>query len=358
MNNTRLVCKCFVLFCLVFFLGCQRKPKSYGEGLQIFVVADAPTWEALQAPLRAVFEHSYFTPREEILFRLNWTPPEKFSEVAIRKNLLLVGLLGAEGEISGKVENMLSAAVKSRVEEGTAFVFPKEDPWSKGQHLLVLAGNSPEQLSAKLKNNANYLYSIFYERLRAATADKMFKKLEQKDVSEELLEKYGWTIRVQHDYFINIQRQDENFLMIRRSLSGRERWLFVNWIENGDSSLIDENWLIARRNAMTKKFYQGDVAYENEHNNYRRVTNVEFAGRPALQIEGLWVNDQDLAKGTGGPFRTYSFYDKGSGRIYIIDIAVWFPQGEKEPFLRQLDIMAHSFKTAADLQAEKSKEGS
>ena len=42
----------------------------------------------------------------------------------------------------------------------------------------------------------------------------------------------------------------------------------------------------------------------------------------------------------------------------MIDIAVWFPGGSKEKFLRQLDIMADSFRTVSDIERSKNTEGS
>ncbi len=333
--------------------GCNRKPQSYGEGTAVFIVADEPTWQALENPLRATFQRTLHTPGEEQLFGLKWIAPDKFKDVATRKNLVLVGLIDSEGEINSKVGNILSEPVKARVRDGSAFVFPKEDPWARDQKLLVIAGTSVEQLRENLVSNQTYLYSLFYDKLVEETSKKMFQTREQKDLSADMLKKYGWTIRIQHDYFVNIERPDQNFVMLRRSLPGRERWLFVNWVESENVGVPEEKWVLERRNFLTRKFYKGDKVYENDKENYRQVSRVGFGNREAIRIDGLWVNEEDLAKATGGPFRTYAFYDADTRRIYMIDIAVWFPAGSKEPLLRQLDIMARTFKTNADILRSK-----
>ncbi|MFQ5435205.1 MAG: DUF4837 family protein [Anaerolineae bacterium] len=134
-------------------------------------------------------------------------------------------------------------------------------------------------------------------------------------------------------------------------MPGRERWLFVHWIDDGDSSQINDEWAIQTRNKLTRKFYQND--YIDEKNTAAK--RVNFLNRPAVMLEGLWANDENVA---GGPFRNYTFYDEASGRIYMIDIAVFFPGGEKEPFLRQLDVMAHSFQTAQEMNQETVEEAS
>jgi hypothetical protein len=158
-------------------------------------------------------------------------------------------------------------------------------------------------------------------------------------------------LRIQHDYLIEFKRPQSRFLMLRRSLPGTERWLFVHWIEDGDPSMINQDWVVNTRNKLTEKFYEKDKVEEE----YIEYGNTMFAGRPAYLVSGLWSNDEKV---TGGPFRNYTFYDSGTRRIYMVDIAVWHPSGEKVPFLRQLDIMANTFKTANDISNEQEEENS
>lgn len=339
--------------CLLAIAGCFGKPESAGPMTALYVVADADIRDALEGPLRDTFERVIITPQVEKVFKLIWVAPDKFNEVATKRNLALVGTLDADGEISQKVAAMLAPQVRSRVEEGSAFVFPKEDPWARNQILLVLAGTSVEELAKKLTQNKDYLYALLEKRLLDETAVQMYEQFEQKELSEEILSKYGWTLRVQHDYFPNIEREDSQFYMLRRSLPGRERWLFVHWIEDADPAVLDSAWVLNTRDKIGMKFYKSDKI--NRDPRYLKIAEVTFANRRAIMMEGLWENDLEAA---GGPFRNYTFYDEASGRIYMIDIAVFFPGGRKEPFLRQLDVMAHTFQTADEVKRLKAGEGS
>lgn len=329
---------------LVLITSCTPKKESLGDGSRVFVIADSQTWSVLENTLRTVFERTIKTPQPEKIISLFHVPPEKFGEFAMRKNLMIVGTLDSDEEISQKVSGMLSADVKAKVEDGLAYVFPKDNPWASNQNLLVLAGNSHDELGQKLIENQDYLYNYFYERFIKETRKKMFRRLEQKDISAEILEKYGWTIRIQHDYTVNTERLDLNFFMLRRSLPGRERWLFVHWVDNADPATINEEWLLDTRDRFTQEFYQGDLVNRNPE--VLKFEEVEFANRPALMAEGLWENETEMV---GGPFKSYSFYDEKSGRIYLLDCAVYFPGGAKIPFLLQLDIMAGTFKTINDI---------
>ena len=336
---------------LLISLGCFRKPQGAGQDTGLFVIADSTNWVALEPALKDVFERTIKTPQPEKVFGVHWVPPRRFSQFATRKNLVLAGALQSEGEIDGQISKMLSPEVKNRVIDGSAFYFPKDNPWAEGQLLVVLVSNTVTELQDKLMENKKHLYELFQTRLLEETSAKMYQRLEQKELAEKLLNQYGWTVRIQHDYIVNKERPQDRFIMLRRSLPGRERWLFVHWIDDADPSIVDERWVINTRNKQTEKFYEVDLINEE----YTSSREVEFLGRSALMLEGLWANEAKMA---GGPFRNYTFYDEDSGRIYMIDIAVFFPGGEKEPFLRQLDIMAHSFKTANEIRNDRKEEGS
>jgi len=341
--------------CLVSLMlsGCLGKPEASGDGTQLVVVADDEVWHELEEPIRQTFEKVIPTPQPEKLFNIVHARADNWTEFATQRNLAFVGTLRGQGEISGQVQNMLSSGVRAQVEAGTAFVFPRNDPWARRQLLLVLAGQSAADLAEKLIDNNDYLYALFEKRLLERTSKQMYDQFEQTDLAGKILDKYGWTLRVQHDYIVNIDRAESGFYMLRRSLPGRERWLFVHWLDEADPDDISEEWIMQTRDKMGRKFYKNDLI--NRNPKYTRFEDVDFAGRPAVRLSGLWENDDELA---GGPFRNYTFYDNDTHRIYMVDVAVYYPGGRKELFLRQLDIMANTFRTAADIRREKKKENS
>ncbi|NBC17960.1 MAG: DUF4837 family protein, partial [Bacteroidetes bacterium] len=59
----------------------------------------------------------------------------------------------------------------------------------------------------------------------------------------------------------------------------------------------------------------------------------------------------DLIIDGGGPFLTYSFYDQSTGRLYMIDGMVFAPGHEKREFLRQMEVIAHTFRTRQESEA-------
>ena len=94
--------------CLLILPGCFEKTKTVGHETEVYVIADEDTWQALEQPLRTAFQRTVNTPQPENVFDVYWVEPDKFSEFAQRKNLVLVGTLNADGKISQQVANMLS----------------------------------------------------------------------------------------------------------------------------------------------------------------------------------------------------------------------------------------------------------
>ncbi len=351
MNILRSLCLLAMLSLTLF--GCGGKPASVGDSAQLVVVADNEVWADLEDQIRGAFERTVHTPQPEKVFEIIHVGGEEWKSYATRKNLAFVGSLQGTGEISLRVQKMLSEGVRRKVEDGTAYVFPRHDPWAQEQLLLVLASNSTAELGRKLSENSGYLYGLFADKLREETKEQMYAQLEQTDLAAQTLEKYGWALRVQHDYVVYTERPDRGFYLLRRSLPGRERWLFVHWREDIEPDEITDQWIMDARDRLGAEFLNSDQI--NRDPQYLNFRDVIFAERSAVVLEGLWENDEVLA---GGPFRTYVFYDEDTRRTYMVDIAVYYPAGSKEPFLRQLDIMANTFQTAQDLKRKKQKETS
>jgi hypothetical protein len=79
---------------------------------------------------------------------------------------------------------------------------------------------------------------------------------------------------------------------------------------------------------------------------------VDFQGRYAIQLDGVWEN---LKHNIGGPFRSYGFYDESDQRIYLVDYSVFAPGLKKWPFMRQLEAMARTFKVKAEMEIKENQ---
>ena len=327
-----------IILCMMVSCGC--KPRSwYSEGV-IAVMAAPDDWEAFQGVLRINFERVVRTPHQEKTFTLRYVPDEDFVRYTKYRHLVLIATLQSTGRIGKLVDQMLSDPIlRQKVENGENYYFPINNEWAKDQLMLVLVAKDIPSLRERLENSGNTIYEIFNMDLNKRLLKVMYQRREQKKVAERLMEHYGWSIRVQHDYFIDEEKPEDGFVFFRRIHP--ERWIFVRWLEDvqdADSLYMNTKWVVAERNRIGATYYGGDRVDHKHLFSFRS----EFLQRPAQITTGIWKNDR-MTK--GGPFRSYTFFDQISNRLYMIDIAVCEPGNAKVPYLRRLDLIARTFHT-------------
>lgn len=322
-------------------IGCERIPEAVGNDTGITVVADSAIYAAIRPALEAALQKEIYTPQPEYLLEMSYLRPEELNKVVVRPNIIMAGLLNAEDRTSKQVRGMLPAGTINQVEQQESFVFRKENPWAKKQLLLVLVSTDTSVLKEQIMENSDYLFDVLRNHVIHLTKEEMYSQFEQKRIGNEFLAKYQWRLRVQHDYSVWQEDEKDHFVMLRRT--SPERWLFVYWENFAEPDSIHADWVVSKRNEIGRRYYESDKIADK----YLSIGETEFAGRRAVVLRGLWENDEKVA---GGPFKAFAFYDEDTKRAYIVDISAFAPGQEKEGFMRQLEIMARTFQTAADVK--------
>jgi len=330
------MCSAWLVLGLLAILdaACMRGPEVVGPEHLVIALGDTTELRTVEPLLRGALEKSIFTPHEELIYKVRLLPAESLATYLHYRHLLFVGTLDASGK-AGEYISKLVGRARPRVEADSAFVFSKPDAWVKDQLLVVFTAKDMETLRRHLSENGEVLFRLFDDFDNGQVRRRMYATLEQKKLHQHLLERYGWTLRVQHDYFVALE--EPGFVFLRRV--DPERWLFVAWEETNDPSRLTKDWVLEKRAWVGRTYYGGDTILDLD----LQVREVNFNGRYALQFDGIWENAEKIA---GGPWRAYAFYDQPTGRLYLIDLAVFAPMRERKmPFLRQLDVMAHTFRT-------------
>ncbi len=320
----------------VFTSSCQREIPSSGNEKEIVVIADSLDYAFLQDELSRTFERKIATPWPEKIFELKPVSADKMENYFNHPRLLLIGILDSATPAASRIESMLAPDVAERIRSGQNYVLQKDDPWAKDQRLTVLCAVQRDTLKQRISSHRDELFSMFDQFVTERMQKEMYSQFERKELAKTLLEKYGWTLRIQHDYHLYKEFPQENFVMLRRSWP--ERWLFVSWEKSNNPKQITRDEIITWRNRIGQRFYEGDKIVDNELTFHQ----VDFAGHRALETQGLWENEKKVA---GGPFKAWAFYDNSTQHVFFIDIAVFAPGKDKVKFLRQLEIMARTFYT-------------
>ena len=328
-----------LLFIMIYLVSCT-KPRPLGDDYQIRVLADSTIWKQTEPLIRGIFEKIEYTPQPEKLFTIIKADPNEYKRY---KNLIFLSTLDAEDKLSKAINDNLSESARLKVEEGE-IMFVKERVWAQDQKVMFLIAPDIQSLEERIEKNKDDIFFQFENFWRNFHEKILYSMDEQKDVEKHLLKNYGWMIRVPIDYKMVVQSARDRFVMFQRKMP--HRWISIFWEEATDPNVITKEYCIDKRDSFAKSFYEKELV--DEKYEPVRVEEVSFLNRRALYLKGLWSNDE---KAAGGPFRMYCFFDEPTERIYFIDMHMFAPDLKKKKihYLRQLDIIAHTFKTNLEI---------
>ncbi len=314
----------------------DSQPASVGPTQEILVLADPDDWRTLEVPIRETFEKVLRTPQEEKIFSVEHgrIADLKTHKHLRRKNLMVAAPIGAEHEVGDFLRDLLSAPVRESIAEGRGGVSWKKNVWAKDQLLIVASGRDLESLVAGIRMEADRLFSTAEEARNERVTQLIYKYGERKDVTAQLLEDFGWQIRVPFGYRILESKPDSGFVALVKEEPNR--WFFVYWEDGISPDTLTHDWVIAKRNDITRRFFDNDRIAPGEVD----VFQDEFRGKLAVVLQGLWENQRQW---TGGPFKSYAFVDVDQERLWFVDVGVFSPNKRKETYLRQLDLIAQTF---------------
>jgi len=317
--------KFFLLLQLIVFftsiVSCDIQVSSMGYQQRIFVVADSLLWAEIKPDLLEVFETPIYTPVTENTYEVNWIKLEDINEFKTRMNIFLFGVANEDNQTTEYLEQVLPEQFKQGVAENKYFYVFNDDLFASDQIGLIMYAKDRESFKENFSGLKEEIFKSFSDKYFARLEREMYDKGEQKDIQEILDNNFGWSVRVQHDYFIAIQDVEQKYVWLRRMEP--DRWLSM-WEIDGDSTKLEQDSLISIRNNVLGKNYQGDeVVLEDTY-----LSITEFNDEPTRKLVGVWKND---SINIGGPFRMYTVHDPNTSKLHFIDIAVMAPGKLKKP---------------------------
>ncbi|MEM9663615.1 MAG: DUF4837 family protein [Bacteroidota bacterium] len=350
--------------------GCEGtgdlRPFATGPDTEVSVVMDSTHWngpigEAIRASLA---EYIDTLPAPEPLLDLrhvNLTSPTDFERVKQRKNVVFVAPIADSTNEAQVLRSVLDEEARQAVTSGQvpAVVVPRDSPFRQQQQVIYITGTSPESIIGGIEQNTGDLRYLFAEIIRERLNAEMFEKRRQFNLEDTLLTRHDFAVNVQHDYRIATDTTD--FVWLRRILSDTWRSLFVYNEDNFNPNDLTPEWILATRDSLTQRYLQGNVEgaviIDRPPRRPLVIENIDFLGRYGFETRGLWITGVKTPNGPrvvggGGPFVNYSFYDEQTGRVYMIDGMVFAPGYEKREFLRQMEVIAYTFRTDAELNQQ------
>jgi hypothetical protein len=279
----------------------------------------------------------------------------RFKDLQSFKNVVFVAPLSDSTSEAAFIRSAFSEEALRAISDGGGGVVARDDPWRRLQKVYFVTADTPEELVSTIRTSGPEMVDAFNEIGRVRMTIDMFEKGRQRHLEDSLMSRHDFAVSVQHDYAF--AADTTGFVWLRRTLSS-ETWrsLFVHYIERGDPALLSEDWIVAQRDSLARQYLQSNTGgwVVTDTRRPLETRSAGPGGRFGFETRGLWQmvgpdeNGDVVQYGMGGPFVTYAFYDEESRRVYLIDGMVFAPDFDKREFLRQLEVIAYTFRGAAD----------
>lgn len=323
---------------LVFLLtvgSCAIRHDAHGPSDVIYVLTSDEVKSKVQVAIDSTFSYGIRTPEFQPYFYPEWYSLSLLSEYINFPNTIVVADLNRKDAATRFVQTLLTEERQNLIKEDTVAMFALEDYWRNRQMLILIAGYDLDQLSSYIMERQAWIYSKFSRKYNERQTHYLYGRLEQKKISEKLWSKYRWTMRIPGDYLLIREDPAQNFVWLGR---GRPYcWLSVSWINGMQTEWLTANGLFKKRAAIGTLYQQ--IRTDERFLGYHFDKLGEW---DALRMYGLWYHEE---KAQGGPFVTYAFYDKASDRSFVIDMMVFYPGRKNTDYIRQLEIVARTFRT-------------
>lgn len=319
----------------------HRKPLSWGQDHVIYVFADDNVWRYAEQPLRESLERYYWTTENETYFELKRAKFQDLSTFYRFRNLLFLGHLDSNNEVSAYVKERLSEKVISSVKENGVGLFSRHNLWANNQFVVFLLGTTERNLLKYNILQANQLFEMFKDKLYSYTANRIYAVNIH---PETLFEPYLWSLKLPVNYIIYKRDDDNNFIsFLARRKDNPDRYVSV-YSEKHSGDSVNTEWAIATRSKIAWDYYDEDEFVREDI----RFENVDFASRKAVRMSGRWQNRKYAI---GGAFQCFAFYDEKTGKAWLIDNSVFYPEGYKLPALIETEVISRTFelKTGGEL---------
>ena len=354
----RLLALPLLLTCFVLIAGCDEsdfRRDAVGREGEILVVIDSTVWngEVGSALQEELGPYIATLPAPERTFdlrplQLHGNTLERIKE---QKNVVFVAPITDETNVGNFIRSRLPEGGVEAIESGGRIVASRPDLWRRNQNVYFIAGANEEELASAIHEHGEAIRDTFNAATRERMTREMFRRGRQPELEQELMDRHGFTVNVQHDYLIAIDTT--NFVWLRRILTDTWRSLFVHYVEDADPAMLSPEWMATTRDSLTQKYVRGNLGgwVEIDRRGPLEAKEIQFLGRYAYELRGLWhmigedESGEQIQFGMGGGFVAYAFYDQESGRMYLIDGMVFAPGYDKREFMRQMEAIAYTFRT-------------
>ncbi len=323
----------YFIIIVLLIISCSTKREAIGAADEIIVIVSKEDRNSINDALAQIFSDTLFTPQPEPTYKLNYAGPNGFNELKRQTNLI-IGSIGTNELNSGTklVKSLLGDELFNETINGNQQIIFSEDQFGRGQLFMVISGKTTDDINTALLEKSEWIKSYFDKIFIEKQKKYLFGNDRLKILSKEFKQKYGWEIQIPWGWEIIKELPDSNFVWIGRELP--YQWFSIHW---EDGFIVEDSTGAIEYSFRFLEEYYKSIRY----NDYKyQMEQVMFNKWTAWKSVGIW---ESINEARGGPFINYTWYDGVTDRTYNLNMLVFIQSKNKAAFMRQLDIIAHSF---------------
>lgn len=314
---------------LIILSSCKDKapkqtflPSVTGGMNDVVLVMSPQNWdtEAGEAIRRELLQQVQAVPQDERVVDIVWMPHDAFTKVVKKQRNVIITKIGPDYEAGMKIHKSL---------------------WAQSQIVVQLTAKNPEEFIDLIQKQGPAIISEIQkaelERLMSS-----YRKNREASIVEKLEKDHEVKLVVPKGYTVNLE--DENFIWLDNRHRNVIEGILVYYYPYTDSSTFTEEFLVAKRDAILKKYVPGETegSYAVTEHRFPLITSqYELNGkRYTYEIRGLWHVLEGMAM--GGSFVSITQFDEARGRIVTVDGFLFAPGEDKRNLIKRLDAILYS----------------
>jgi hypothetical protein len=358
---------------LIALTGCDGdyRPRASGPNGEITVVMDSSFWtgatgEALRENVAPWVQTLPVSERSFQLRHLELTSERTFQRIKDVKNVIIAASLSDSTNETSFLRRRLSDKAEQAILDGQTAVVSKPNLWRRSQRIYYVAAATPEALAQTFQEQGSQVRETFKDITLKRVRRRMYEDGRNRALEDSLMKRHGFAVNLQPSFQIaaDTATASEGFVWLRRLLAQTRREFFLYYAEDVSPDQITPEWIYATHDSLTRKHLRGNVQgfVQIDYRRSLKTQQVTFLDRYGYETRGLWYMVTPVEGGEGvrpvgggGPFISYTFYDQATDRVYMLDGSIFGPDFDKMGFLRQMEVMARTFRTAEEAQAPKDR---
>jgi len=331
----------------------ESLPSAKGSASDIVLVMDSTDWHGkVGDAIKATFEEGLFgVSRPVSMFNLIYIRPKDLNSVLrVQKNLIFCTLLNSNSSANKQLRSFFTKESLELIEkQPELFKYEKEDEFARGQKILHLFGDDPDELAQRIIDNKEQLQSIFDKAEEERTYEALYTAPPLKGISKVMEKELGCTLKVPYGY--EIAEKGEDFIWIRLFGQRIDKNVFIYKKPYSSELMFEKDSLIKIRNEACRKYIYGDPENKGsyvvtETENYPVLKkDINFKGSYAAEMRGLWKTNNISM---GGSFYSISTVDKNATSLYYVEGFIYAPDSNPRELIREIKVIVNTFNPITD----------